>query len=124
MTISKSLTEFIGCNVDSIETLEILMLLQRAPDTFWTAVAIESQLGMRSGVSGPRLDSLCENGLIVRGFTAGGYRYSPGNEALRSLVEELATAYADSRAVVLNAVHSEHLDRLRAFADAFRMKSE
>ena len=65
----------------------------------------------------------CDARGIVKGASRG-YRYNPGNEALDAAVGELAAAYADRRVSVVNAVFSENLARLRAFSDAFKVKSE
>ena len=121
--LSPNLQQFIARYVDSMETLEILLLLQRAPDTFWTPSAIDSHLGMKSGVAENRLRGLLENNFVTKGIS-GGYRYNARGEERRVAVLALAAAYAETRAEVVNAVYSENLNRLRAFSDAFRVKSE
>lgn len=123
MSVPQPLQEFIRDYVDSIETLEILLLLNRAPDTFWTTTAIDSHFGMKQGTADKRLQAMLRNGLVTRG-TSGGYRFMPRDEAQRALVAALATAYGDRRASVVNTVFSENLARLRAFSDAFKVKSE
>ncbi|MGA8808436.1 MAG: hypothetical protein WB973_11210 [Thermoanaerobaculia bacterium] len=123
MSLQQSVMEFISRYVDSMETLEIILLLQRAPDTFWTGSAIDSHFGMKQGTAEKRLHGLLQNRLVSRG-TSGGYRYAPKDEELRAGVSALAIAYAERRAVVANIVFSENLERLRAFSDAFKVKSE
>jgi hypothetical protein len=123
MSLPDPVLEFIRKYVDSIETMEILLLLQRAPDTFWTAAAINSHFGMKQGIAEKRLQVLAQNGFITQGMT-GGYRYTPRDEGLRADVSALAAAYADHRSTLANAIFSENLGRLRAFADAFKVKKE
>jgi predicted transcriptional regulator len=123
LKLPQPLQEFIGQNIDSIETLEILLLLHRSPETYWMAPAIESHLGIKAGTADKRLQGLMNGGFIVKG-TTGAYRYSPENEEQNASVSELATAYAEKRVAVVNAVFSENLARLRAFSNAFRVKSE
>ena len=123
MNLPPSLEEFIGRYVDSIETLEILLLLKRSPETYWMTTAIESHLGIRSGTAEKHLRELLDNRFIVRGMT-GAFRYSPSNEGHDEAVTALAAAYADQRVAVVNAVFSESLSRLRAFANAFKVTSE
>lgn len=123
MSLQQSLIAFIRRYVGSMETLEILLLLQRAPDTFWTASAIDSHFGMKQGTAQERLQGLLQSHLVTRG-TSGGYRYAPRDEELREGVSALAIAYAERRAVVANIVYSENLERLRAFSEAFKVKSE
>ncbi|MBV8518340.1 MAG: hypothetical protein JO197_13160 [Acidobacteria bacterium] len=121
--VSPALLQFIRRCVDSIETLEILLLLQRTPETFWTPAAIDSQLGMKQGAAAKRLARLADEQLVVTG-SSGAFRYAPRDEEDRATVAALTTAYADQRASVVNAVFSENLERLRAFSDAFRMKDQ
>lgn len=124
MSLPPALERFIARSIDSIETVEILLLLARTPDTYWTAEALESHLGMRSGSGADRrLAFLAENGLVVRG-ASGGYRYAAASDEQRQLVADLAVAYSERRAAVVNTVFSENLARLRAFAEAFRVKRE
>lgn len=123
MSQARSLNEFIGRYIDSIETLEILLLLQRSPDTFWRPEAIDSHLGLKPGISDNRLSGLLQNGLVTAG-TSGGYRYQVQDEDLKSWVSKLTSEYANRRIHVVNTVYSENLARLRAFAEAFKMKGE
>ena len=121
--LQQSVMELIRRYVDSMETLEIILLLQRAPDTFWTASAIDSHFGMKQGTAEKRLQGLLQNHLVTKG-KSGGYRYAPNDEELREHLSALAIAYAERRAVVANIVDSENLERLRVFSAALTMKSE
>jgi len=121
MSVPQPLQDFIRDHVDTIETLEILLLLQRGPDTYWTGSAIDSHIGMKEGTADKRLQGLVRSGLVARG-TSGGYRFMPQKEEQRELVSMLATAYGERRASVVNTVFSENLARLRAFSDAFKVK--
>ena len=124
MSLSPELLELIQQHIDSVETLEILLLLQRTPETFWTASAIESHLGLKSGTAERLLSNLEQRRLLVAGMS-GGYRYNPNDDAARrDVIAELATAYAGRRGEVINALYSANLTRLRAFSDAFKMRNE
>lgn len=123
MNLPPTLVEFIGRYIDSIETLEILLLLKRSPETYWMPTAIESHLGIRPGLAERYLRELLDNGFIVRGMT-GAFRYSPSGDAYDESIAELAAAYAEQRVAVVNTVFSQNLARLRAFANAFKVKSE
>ena len=117
------LEQFIARYIDSVETLEALLLLKRSSETFWMTSAIESHLGFKAGNVEKRLQSLLQNGFVVRGLS-GAYRYSPERAEDDAQVAELAAAYADRRAAVLNALFNANLGPLRAFANAFKVKSE
>jgi hypothetical protein len=66
MTLSDSTQAFIRRHIDSIEALEILMLLQRAPDTFWTPAAMNAHLRMKEGIAEECLQRLLHNGFDQR----------------------------------------------------------
>jgi DNA-binding IclR family transcriptional regulator len=99
LSLQQAVMDLIRRYVDSMETLEIILLLQRAPDTFWTASAIDSHFGMRQGTAERRLQGLLENRLVTRG-KSGGYRYAPEDEELRATVSALAIAYAERPSLV------------------------
>lgn len=122
MSIPFAVEDFVARYIDSIETLEILLLLHRAPDTFWMPAAVESQLGMKRDTADGRMQALQNEGLLVRGMT-GAYRYSPTAAEAREEVSALAVAYAEQRWLVVDAVFGRN-KHLRAFSDAFRVKSE
>jgi DNA-binding IclR family transcriptional regulator len=78
------------------ESLQILALLARS-DAYWTGKAISQQLGIPEDVVSTKLVALSAARILVRGKETGAYRFAPA---------------------------SDHLDRLRAFSDAFRLKNE
>lgn len=123
MTLPQHVLDFIRDHVDSIETLEIILLLHRAPDTFWRPEAIESHLGLKPGTAEKCLQKLDVSGIALQGMTRG-YRYRATDAAVDRSVKALAAAYAEHRISVVNAVYSENLRRLRAFADAFKVKGD
>jgi hypothetical protein len=110
--------------IDSVETMEILILLRRSPDSFWSGEAVAAQLGIKPEVAERKLGALTNAGLLARGFQSGAFRFAPSDDALRQTVDQLAETYANRRINVLNAIYSENLNRLRAFSDAFKLKKE
>lgn len=124
MGLSPGVQQFLGDPIDSVETLEILLLLRRSPDTFWSSDAVAQQLAIRPQLSARKLADLEHGKLLVRGKETGAYRYAPAEEARRAAIDELALAYEEQRIVVINAIYSGNVERLRAFADAFRLKKD
>jgi hypothetical protein len=119
--LSPEVLQFLLRNFDSVEAIEIVVLLQRSPDTFWTAQAVSQQLGIREAVAAPRLFSLAEKGVLVRGEQTGAYRFAPAAAGAAELTAELLRLYSEQRSSVINAIYS---GSLRAFSDAFRLKNE
>jgi UDP-N-acetylmuramyl pentapeptide synthase len=116
--------EFLVAHFDSVEALEIALLLRRSSDAFWAATAVADHLGIRKETAEAKIASLVNSGLVVRGGQSGAYRFNPSNDALRANMDALANAYADRRVTIMNTIYSANLERLRAFSSAFRLKKE
>jgi hypothetical protein len=72
-----------------------------------------------------RLESIAERDLLVESEAgAGRYRFEPSSPALAKSVEALAASYADRRVSVVAALDAEPGERIREFADAFRIRRE
>jgi len=122
--LGPELRQFIAdSNIDSVESLEILLLLRRS-EAYWSAEAVAQQLGIGRQPAAQKLAALAKAQLLVIGGDTGAYRYAPRAERLRAAADELAAAYDEQRIPVINAIYSANLERLRAFSDAFRLKKE
>lgn len=49
------------------------------------------------------------------------HRYSPLDEKVASLVDQLAVAYGKQRVPILSLILTEHEDRARCFVEAYRL---
>jgi hypothetical protein len=121
--LTADVRELIESAVDSIETLEIVMLLRRSPQTFWADPAVAEQLGIRPDVARTKLQALHQRGILTIGGQTGAYRYAPADVPLRETIDKLADAYGQQRSNVINAIYSANLERLRAFSNAFKVKA-
>jgi DNA-binding IclR family transcriptional regulator len=92
--------------IDSMESIEILLLLRRS-EAFWTSEAVAQQLGIPKETAAQKLAAMARAQLLAIGSDTGAYRYAPRSEAAREALDKLA-----------------NLERLRAFSDAFRLKSK
>ena len=115
------LEQFIAEKIHSIEEVEILALLFRSPETYWTTTAIAQHLSLKEEAVAAKVRDLERRGLVLSGQTGGSYRFAAGSEDLRRDVAMLIDAYRDQRVTVINAVYSANLTRLRSFADAFKL---
>lgn len=112
----------IARHLDSVESIDILLLLRRSPQTYWGSPAIAEQLGIAPDIARAKLDALRGANLVAVGEQTGAFRYGPPDERTRIAVDELAAAYANRRVSVINTIYSENLERLRAFSNSFRVK--
>ncbi|QRK11939.1 hypothetical protein JQX13_18910 [Archangium violaceum] len=112
-------------NIDSVEQLEILLLLFQHPGRTWTAESVARELRVSSISAGERLEDLTYDGLVVRvEGSEGEYRYGPETPSLDEAVRGLAAAYSERRVTVINLIFSKPVDKIRTFADAFRLRKK
>jgi hypothetical protein len=110
-------------HIDSIEKLEVLLLLRNRTEREWTASEVALELRITEASSAARLADLASSGLLVsNGEAPSVYRYSPAqSEDVRS-ISELAMTYAERRVSVITFIFSRPQERVRGFADAFLLR--
>ena len=123
MDLSPEVHAFIAESISSVEMLEVLLLLHRAPDTYWGVPAISHQLGLKKELVRTATQRLAEHHLVATSHTTDAYRFE-ADEGRTATTDALADAYRDQRIQVINTIYSENLRRLRAFSDAFRIRGE
>lgn len=116
---------FLTTHIDSIEKLEVLLLLRARTDRVWTAPAVALELRITEASAARRLAELTAAGLLVLDGSPGdGYRFSPAQSDDVKSAAELATSYAGRRVSVISFIFSRPMDRVRGFADAFVLKPD
>jgi hypothetical protein len=110
--------------LDSVEQLEALLLLHRRPDRDWTAEEVSEELRTNAQSVATRLDGLRFSGLVGPGHGAGTHRYAPRTRDLLDAVDALAEEYSVRRVSVITFIIAKPSDRIRSFADAFRLRRD
>src|SRR3954470_22293133 len=106
--------------IDSIEKLEVLLLLRNRTDRPWTASEVALELRITEASSAARLEDLASSGMLVsNGGTPAAYRFSPTHSDDVRAISELATAYAERRVSVITFIFSKPQERVPGFANAF-----
>lgn len=123
--LSNQVKEFIASSIDSVSQLETLLLLQTNRQQEWTAEALARELRIEPTGAANELNQLAARKLLtaIPGNPLK-YRYSPQNETLDAAVVGLAQAYLVRRVTVISLIFSKPTDKLRVFADAFRIRKE
>lgn len=116
--------QLIADSIDSVEQLEILLLLLQHPERTWTAESVARELRVSALSAGDRLEDLTHDALLARVKASQEYRYAPGSAALDEAARGLATAYSERRVTVINLIFSKPVDKIRTFADAFRLRKK
>jgi hypothetical protein len=125
--ITETVERFIQDHIQSVEQLEVLLLLSSAPDKEWTATEVSQNLYRQPESIESRLDDLHARGLLLVRPNAEqpekGPRYHI-NTASRDLqtIKELEVAYRVRKDAVIRLIFAKPQDNLRVFSDAFRIR--
>ena len=120
--IPDHLVDFLRRSIDSVEGLEMLFLLHGTREREWTPEEINAELRSSALAVQDRLDSLERSGLVRR-KESGSYGFderSPDGP----IVAELALEFARRPFTIMNLILQNPTDRIRTFADAFRLKKD
>jgi hypothetical protein len=123
--ITPRVKQFITEHIDSVMQLEILLLLAGQPGKVWTAAELAQLLRIDAAWVDGQLRSMGGRGVI--GVAEGSppeFRYEARSAELAATVTELARAYADRRVTVIGLIFSKPIDKIRSFADAFRLRKD
>ena len=122
LNISQRLKKFIKEQIHSVFSLEVLLLFHRNQSRSFTASEVANELGIEIDVAQQQLSELVSTDLLatMKGPIAK-YRYAPVDKERTTMVDQLAMAYTKQRVPILSLILSEHPDRIRGFAEAFRV---
>lgn len=116
----KEVLLFVRDRVRSAWTLELLLVLYRAPHP-WRREALVRELRATDALIAENLSLLQSAGLIAS-TDADHYVYHPDTPALANLVAALAELYAQKPITVLRTIFTAPNDKIRSFSDAFLFK--
>lgn len=123
--ISENVRRFIAVYIDSVELLEVLLLLRINAKREWSADSVSREIRSNPTSVTTRLNDLCARGFLsMKEGTPPLYRYDPRTDELDSAVKGLAEAYAERHARVIELIFSKQTDALRNFSDAFKFKQD
>ena len=123
--IPPDVRQFIADHIDSVLQLEILLLLLREPEKDFAVADVVTELRVDLAFVTEQLENLCARGMLtcVQGEKKL-YRYGPRTPETQRAIEGLRTAYADRRVSVISLIFAKPVDKLRSFADAFRLRKD
>ena len=111
---------FVAQHIDSVEQLEVLLLVRDQPARWWTAEEVATELRIAPGSAAQRMEDLRAVGLLAG--SASSSRYEPRTPALADEVSTLAQMYQSHRVAIISVIFSRPSERIRSFADAFRIR--
>lgn len=111
---------FIAGHIESVEQLEVLLLLRGANDKTWTADEVARALVIRRESAQHWLGDLHSRGLLLK--IDEGHRYDVPERETEQAIDQLAESYANYRVAVIGLIFSKPSARVTVFADAFRIR--
>ena len=120
--ISEELRNFVKDKIRTVLRLEILLLLHDQHPRTFSAAEIAHELGVEIEGTQEELTALEAFGLAIQSpADEPRYKYHPANTWLRSIVEQLASAYSTRRVPILTVILADNSHRTRLFAEAFKI---
>jgi hypothetical protein len=124
--IPKPVRDFVTEHIDSVLQLEVLLLLVAQPARWFTPDDVGTELRIEPRWVSSQLERLCAANVLTCNSDArpASYRYDSTRTDQDAAVQGLAAAYAQRRVSVISLIFSKPVDRLRSFADAFRLRKD
>jgi hypothetical protein len=123
--IQPRVKQFITDHVDSVMQLEMLLLLAGESGKVWTSSDLAQQLRIDPVWVDGQLRAMSAGGLVVTiEASPTQFRYEPRTPDLAQIVKELAHAYTDRRVTVIGLIFAKPTEKIRSFADAFRIRKD
>jgi hypothetical protein len=121
--ITEPLRDFIAQEIQSVEQLEILLLLAEAPERRWKAREIFDKIRSNEQSVLTRLQRLAARGLL-REEPEGFFQFQPSQAGHKELVDELARLYRERRVKITELIYARRADPVQNFADAFKLRKK
>ena len=122
---SEELDKFIATEINSLEQLEILLLLSGNPHKWWTASGVYDVIKSSPQSVQDRLDEMLSRGMLRKETDSEvRYQFGPSEAAIWRTINELREAYKERSVKVVQAIYSKPPDAVQEFAKAFRVRRD
>lgn len=124
--IPKEVLALIRHHIEAVEQLEILLLLFTQRERDWSAEEVARTLRSSNISAAKWLDELATKEFLIEKSDSKSRRYQFASEKQRVLkdVAALAEAYLVRRVTVIDLIFSKPIDKLKIFADAFKLRED
>lgn len=123
--IPDDIRRFILTSISTVPYLEAMLLLRNSAAESWDGKKVAQRLYMPEKAADALLAELHAAGVLaVAEDDAQSYRYRPGSDELRRIIDELADTYARHLVEVTHLIHSKTSKKAQQFADAFKLRKD
>jgi hypothetical protein len=114
----------IANQIRTTDHLEVLLLLFRNRDRWWSAESVGEEIHFSPHRAGTRLEELASGcSSMPRVAETVMFRYKPVSPDLEATVGDLADLYARVPLQITTLIQAHFPDPIRGFADAFRIRT-
>lgn len=114
--------ELLTNHIDSVGQLEVLLMFFNQPDRTWNPSTMSQELRSHETIVRQQMEKLATSGFLKADIHAN-YTYSPTPE-LAEKVENLNRTYREMSVAVIAFIYEKPTDKLKGFADAFKIKKD
>ena len=122
----EALRAFIREHISDVDAAELLLQLAREPGRQYDAASLLGALGP-TAITEPtarRHLALFEDRGLIESVEAGRYRYSPATPQVDDCVQALMRVYNARPVTMVRMIYALRDEKIRSFADAFRIKKK
>lgn len=121
MELSPAIKQFIARHIESLAQLEVLFYIRQTPGRPVQPQELANTLALTAEMSSAILADLARRGFAIK--QDAGFSYQVAGE-VDSVIELLADAYRTRRIAVTSEIYSKPLEKVKTFAEAFRLRRE
>lgn len=116
---------FLQSTIPAVDAAELLLLLLRTPETWWTpaelTAALRPSVAIADADAARYLEAFQARGLVAASDDRR-VRYRPASEQLEMYVQMLALAYKSRPVTLIRMIYALRDSRIQTFADAFKLR--
>lgn len=120
--IPEDVAAFVCRFIESVEELEVLLLLFNQPERTWADVEVNAQIQSTVSSAAKRLAALAGIELLTAAGDPPRYRFAPRKPELAAIVGRLADAYKNYRTSIIELIYEKPSDHVLGFAKAFDLR--
>jgi hypothetical protein len=123
--IPPEVRRFLSRYIQSVEQLEVLLLVASKGDKGWTVGEVYNVIRSSESSVRQRLESFAADGLLT--VSAGPpttYAFAPSDGEVRTAIAKTASVYQSLRVRIVEAIFKSDLDPVQGFAEAFRFRKD
>jgi DNA-binding IclR family transcriptional regulator len=123
-SLPQEIRELLSKHIKSVGQLEALFTFCDFPERNWTAEQLGQELRSNTTSAAKQILHLSQQGFIKQTDDRKNFIFGPQNPGLGKDVEKLRTYYKEMPVAVIAYIYQQPQDKLKSFADAFKLRKD